>query len=71
VPTGEGDLVGAGVSPVLEQLVQQLGTQQVRVRRVMDELCGGGVYSISTCGRLSREAMRRATGRTWPTPSAQ
>jgi hypothetical protein len=71
VPTGEGDLVSGDVSLVLEYFLQQLRTQQVRVRRVMDELCGRGVYSISTCGRLSKEAIWRTTGWTWLTPSAQ
>src|ERR1019366_9557008 len=71
VPANQGDLVGAGLSLVLEQLVQQLGPQQVRVGRAMDGWCGRGVYPISTYGSLSREAIRRATGSTWPTPNAQ
>jgi hypothetical protein len=56
---------------LLEQVVQQLGAQQVGVRRAMNELCDCGVYSISTYGSLSRAAMRRATGSAWPTPNAQ
>jgi hypothetical protein len=32
---------------LLEQLVQQFGAQQVRVRRAMNELCSRGGYPIS------------------------
>jgi hypothetical protein len=33
----EGDAIGAGIGLLLEQLVQQLGPQQVRVGREVDE----------------------------------
>ena len=71
LPADQGELVGAGLSLLLEQLVQQLGVQQVRVGRAMEELCDRRCYPISTCGSLSSAATRRTTDSTWPTPSAQ